>query len=180
MRKLKLLIISFVAFTLLSGIAAFAAALPTPVSYSLGNETPGQPVIINNSVYTAWGTPIRGAQADIDIGWPSDEYYYNKTTQLLNAVPEHGMNAVHLYMESLSHYGEAYQLGAFAKYCDFIVEEAGKRGLYVIIKMGGMDDRYNEETIIATAATAFSTFTMPGMPNVQSRIVQSGQRMSKR
>ena len=108
-------------------------------------DSPGRPVIQNNTIHTAWGTPIRGAHADIDIGWPSDEYYYTKTLQLLDAIPEYGMNTVHLYLEALNHSGDVRPLGIVADYCDFVVEEAGKRGLYVVIKMGEMNDLYIEE-----------------------------------
>ena len=106
-------------------------------------ETPGRPVIQNNSVYTAWGTPLRGAHAD--IGWDDDNYHYMRTVQLLDACLENGLNAVHVYVESLEHNGEPNPLGCRAAQCDVIVGEAAKRGLYVVIKMGEMSDQYIEE-----------------------------------
>ena len=83
---------------------------------------PGRPKIKNNTVYTAWDTPIRGAPIENYNFWDSPEQYFKTARQALDQLQKNGLNAAHLYMPYRS---SEYPL---AEYCDFIVEEAAKRG----------------------------------------------------
>ena len=114
------------------------AVTPSPLPPA---DEPGRPKIMNNTVYTAWGAPIRGAPIDIYDFKDSPDHHFETARRALDALCENGLNAAHIYMPYRS---DEYP---FAEYCDFIVAEAAKRGLYVIITVTDMqDDNYESDS----------------------------------
>jgi hypothetical protein len=112
-------------------------------SISSENDFLGRPEIKNNTIYTAWDTRIRGG---VCIIHDDDERFYSETIELIQNARENGLNALHVYLESPQEsYDELMPIGHRAEKCDFVVEEAAKNGLYVIITMGGMDERFIEK-----------------------------------
>ena len=86
---------------------------------------------MNDSVYTAWGTPLRGSL----IGLEGSEPDYTVSRGDLRALRENGLNALHIYLET-PYTGKP--VGEQAAKCDAIVRLAAKYGVYVVITIGSM------------------------------------------
>lgn len=119
---MKHFIVVFLALVLL---AACRRDDPTPN----GNSS-FRPIIRNNTIYTAKGTPIRGAFIAMDYDFPNDRMI---TATDIAALKQNGLNALHVYVEN-NYTGRP--VGYQSERCDFVVEESGRQGLYVIITIG--------------------------------------------
>ena len=89
-----------------------------------------RPVIRNNTVYTANGTLLRGSFTGIEYDVPQDRMITSNDIALLK---QNGLNSLHVYLEN-NYTGRP--AGYQVERCDFIVDEAEKQGLYVIITIG--------------------------------------------
>ena len=89
-----------------------------------------RPIIRNNTVYTAKGSLLRGSFTGIEYDLPHDKMINsNDITELT----QNGLNALHVYLEN-NYTGRP--AGYQAERIDFIVNEAERQGLYVIITIG--------------------------------------------
>jgi|GEM_PF-3261063 Endoglucanase len=92
-----------------------------------------RPIIRNNTVYTANGSLIRGSFIGIEYDFPDDRMI---TADDIAALKQNGLNTLHVYLEN-NYTGRP--AGYQAERCDFIVNEAERQGLYVIITIGVID-----------------------------------------
>ena len=108
------LLAAFIAALFFIMPAASGAAAPPPhiVNAPMANG-PGRPKIRNNTIYTAWDTPLRGVQIDLAPydQWVSREFFTDRTIQCLDAVLENGLNAVHAYTDPADNFAEAEPFG---------------------------------------------------------------------
>ena len=126
--------------------ALHGAALALPVetlgmsgaSNAGGRGASMRPLISNNTVYTAWGTPIRGI-TNSWIGYDDYDYFASKTGELIGHVRENGLNALHLYLGDSDESGRRKPVDSQANKVDFVVDEAAKNGVYVIMTIGNAD-----------------------------------------
>jgi hypothetical protein len=80
-----------------------------------------RPFIRNNTVYTAWGTKIRGTLTSIIFNYPEEKYIVpNEFDVMLNS----GVNTLHIYGEM---YGHKMPVGSAAAHCDYLIDEAEKK-----------------------------------------------------
>jgi len=103
-----------------------------PAARAMRAAPPGRPIIMNDSVYTSWGTPIRGASEGLEASEPS----YTVTVEQLRALRDNGLNTLHLYIE---HPYTGKPVGEQAEKCDQIIEDAAREGMYVIITIGWIE-----------------------------------------
>ena len=103
-----------------------------------GDVQPGtleRPIIRNNTVYTAWGTPIRGTLSGTASEYPNDPHLKDAD---FNRMVNNGYNALHLYSEGTN---SIYPIGVTSAYTDYLVDLAEKYGIYVILTVGGVSGR---------------------------------------
>ena len=127
-KALLLILLILMIISLSSVMSVFGATLPTNTPSA---DSIGRPQIRNNTVYTAWGTPIRGINnswfgaRDLDI-------LTRKTQELAQHIQENGLNAMHIYVGDRDENGPL-PVGAEAARVDIVVAEAAAKGLYVIM-----------------------------------------------
>ena len=85
-----------------------------------------RPVIKDGSVYTAWGTLLRGLNVTYFID-----------AEHLSLITQYGFNSAHYYIEE-GPYWEGSTLGGSAERIDLLVKEGEKNGFYVVITIGGL------------------------------------------
>ncbi|MDR0491968.1 MAG: cellulase family glycosylhydrolase, partial [Oscillospiraceae bacterium] len=98
-------------------------------------DGPGRAIIRNNTVYTAWGTPIRGI-TNSWIGSNDFDIYGTKTRELAGHIRENGLNAMHLYVGDWDPDINARRAGFDAQKIDFVIDEAARNGIYVVMCTG--------------------------------------------
>ena len=89
-----------------------------------------RPIIRDNTVYTAKGTLLRGSFIGIEYDFSHDRMI---TSAEITGLKQNGLNALHVYLEN-NYTGRP--AGYQVERADFIVDEAGRQGLYVIITIG--------------------------------------------
>ena len=108
----------------LSQIGARAVTPEPPIAF------PGRPVIKNNSIYTAWDTPIRGTMLDGESEF--SDWYASFAAEGMRNARDNGLNALHMYTGDTDENGHRLPVDFYVEINDFVVEEAAKNGLYVI------------------------------------------------
>ena len=107
-------------------------------------ERLGRPVLRNNSIYTAWGTKIRGTSFGAFLysreqvkDFPRPKDYERLMTG--------GINTLQIKLEWP---GGEYEAGAYVQTCDRVIDECERLGLYVILCIGamtGFEENYDNE-----------------------------------
>ena len=93
----------------------------------------GRPVIRNNSIYTSWGTRLRGTLTDTGADYPNGVYIGENE---FDAMVNNGLNALHLYGDTPDH---NRPIESQAAYTDYLIDQAEKRGMYVVLNVGGVN-----------------------------------------
>ena len=97
----------------------------------------GRPVLRNNSVHTAWGTPIRGTSVAGFMYYDGDGVIQPRPTKEdYGYIMKAGINTLQLKLEDPR---DGLQAGYRVEICDRIVDEAEQLGLYLILCVHAMN-----------------------------------------